>query len=104
MFDLQNTTVITGVLSALAFVITIIVELTKELPLIKRIPTKLWTITISIIVCITAVIVYVAITAIKFQWYYIALTFLAAFIVAYIAMYGWKNTKELYDRFKNKSN
>lgn len=104
MFDLQNTTIITGVLSALAFVITIIVELTKELPLIKRIPTKLWTITISIIVCITAVIVYVAITAIKFQWYYIALTFLAAFIVAYIAMYGWKNTKELYDRFKNKSN
>lgn len=104
MFDLlaQNATAIIGTLGALAFMVVIMVELTKELPFVKKVPTKLWTIIVSMVVCIAAVIIYFAITAAPLYWYYIALAFFCAFIVAYIAMYGWESTKDLYERFKNK--
>lgn len=77
MFDLlaQNATAIIGILGALAFMVVIMVELTKELPLVKKVPTKLWTIIVSMVVCIAAVIIYFAITAAPLYWYYIALAF-----------------------------
>ena len=104
MFDLlaQNATAIIGILGALAFMVVVMVELTKELPLVKKVPTKLWTIIVSMVVCIAAVIIYFAITASPLYWYYIALAFFGAFIVAYIAMYGWESTKDLNERFKKK--
>lgn len=104
MFDLlaQNATAIIGILGALAFMVVVMVELTKELPLVKKVPTKLWTIIVSMLVCIAAVVIYFAFTAASLYWYYIALAFFGAFIVAYIAMYGWENAKDLYDRFKKK--
>ena len=104
MFDLlaQNATAIIGILGALAFMVVVMVELTKELPLVKKVPTKLWTIIVSMLVCIAAVVIYFAFTAAPLYRYYIALAFFGAFIVAYIAMYGWENTKDLYDRFKKK--
>lgn len=102
MFDLlaQNATAIIGILGALAFMVVVMVELTKELPLVKKMPTKLWTIIVSMVVCIAGIIIYFAMTAAALHWYYVALAFFAAFIVAYIAMYGWESTKDLWDRFK----
>ena len=102
MFDLliQYATAVIGVLGALVFLVVIIVELTKELPLIKKVPTKLWTIIVAMIVCIVGMLIYFAMAAMLLRWYYIVLAFFAAFIVAYIAMYGWQNTKELWERCK----
>lgn len=104
MFNLlaQNATAIIGTLGALAFIVVVMVELTKELPLVKKVPTKLWAIIVSMVVCIVGIIIYFAMTAAALHWYYIALAFFAAFIVAYIAMYGWESTKDLWDRFKKK--
>lgn len=98
----QNATAIIGVLGALAFMVVIIAELTKDLPFIKKLPTKLWVIIVSMVVCIMGIVIYFAITEEPLRWYYIVLAFFAAFIVAYIAIYGWENTKELWERFKGK--
>lgn len=101
-YVLQNVAAIVGIIGALAFLVVIIVELTKELPGIKKFPTKLWTILISLTVCIVGVIIYFAMAAAVMQWYYIIMAIFGAFIVAYIAMYGWDSTKELWDRFTSK--
>lgn len=101
-FIVQNATAIIGILGALAFMVAIMVELTKELPYINKIPTKLWTIILSMIVCISVVVMYFAARSILLHWYYIALAFFGAFIVAYLAMYGWESAKELWNRYTEK--
>lgn len=104
MFDLlaQNITAIIGTLGALAFLVVVIVEITKELPGINGWPTKAWTIVVSMVVCMAVVAIYFAMAGLAIEWYYFALAFFGAFIVAYVAMYGWDNTKELWERFKER--
>lgn len=90
---------IIGILGVLAFAVSLITELLKDMPGIKKIPTKAFVILVSLIVTVTALLIYVAYAHIVLLWYYVALTVFAAFVVAYIAMYGWDTLKELKDRF-----
>lgn len=101
-FIAQNATAILGIIGALAFFVVIIVELTKEIPGIRKMPTKLWTIIVAIIVCMVGTIIYFAMAAAPLYWYYIVLAFFGAFIVAYIAMFGWDSANELWNRFTDK--
>lgn len=95
----ENSVLLIGILGALAFAVSLIVEVLKELPRIKKIPTKLFVIIISLIVTVVALFVYSAMQGIVVLWYYVVLAVFAAFVVAYISMYGWDTLKELKDRF-----
>lgn len=95
----ENSVLLIGVLGALAFAVSLIVEVLKELPGIKKIPTKLFAIIVSFIVTVVALFVYSAMQGITVLWYYVVLAVFAAFVVAYISMYGWDALKELKDRF-----
>ena len=95
----ENAVLLIGILGALAFAVSLIVELLKDLPGIKKIPTKAFVILVSLIVTVIALFVYAAYAGIAVLWYYIVLAVFAAFVVAYIAMYGWDTLKELKDRF-----
>ena len=90
---------IIGILGVLAFAVSLITELLKDMPGIKKMPTKAFVILVSLIVTVTALLIYVAYAHIALSWYYVALAVFAAFVVAYIAMYGWDTLKELKDRF-----
>lgn len=90
---------IIGILGVLAFAVSLITELLKDMPGIKKMPTKAFVILVSLIVTVTALLIYVAYAHIVLLWYYVALAVFAAFVVAYIAMYGWDTLKELKDRF-----
>lgn len=90
---------IIGILGALAFMVSLITELLKEVPGIKEIPTKAFVILVSLVVTVAALLVYVAYIHVILSWYYVVLAVFAAFVVAYIAMYGWDTLKELKDRF-----
>lgn len=96
----QNAVVIMGIMGFLAFIINIIVEMTKELPVIKKMPTKAYVLVIAIAVCVLAMIIYAAVTGMHLYWYYIVLAVFGAFIIGYLAIYGWDTLKELYDRYK----
>lgn len=96
----QNAVVIMGIMGFLAFVINIIVEMTKELPVIKKMPTKAYVLIVSVVVCVLAIIIYAAVVGMQLQWYYIVLAIFGAFIIGYLAIYGWDTLKELYDRYK----
>jgi hypothetical protein len=95
-----NMTLVLGVLGVLAFAVELIVELTKELPGIKSIPTQLYAIIVSLIVCILALFIYAAYATITVLWYYIALAVFMGFVVSYISMYGWDTLNKLYSRYK----
>lgn len=98
----ETVTILLGVLAILAFMVNVIVEMTKGLPGITRIPTKAWCLLISMLVCVISVLIYMAYMQITILWYYIVLAILGAFVVGYLAMYGWDTLKELWDRYKIK--
>lgn len=98
-FLTQYSVVVIGVLGALAFAVSLIVEVLKDLPGVKKIPTKLLVIAVALVVTVLALLIYLAYRHIILLWYYIVLAVFAAFVVAYISMYGWDTLKELKDRF-----
>lgn len=95
----ENSVMIIGILGVLAFAVSLITEMLKDLPGIKKMPTKAFVILVSLIVTVAALLIYLAYAGIPLLWYYIALAIFAAFVVAYISMYGWDTLKELKDRF-----
>lgn len=95
-----NMTLVLGVLGVLAFAVELIVELTKALPGIKNMPTQLYAIIVSMIVCILALFIYAAYAKITVLWYYIVLAVFMGFVVAYISIYGWETINKLYSRYK----
>lgn len=91
-----------GFLGILAFIVELIVQVTKEAPFIRTVPTKLYVLIISIILCIVAVFVLGAWFAVPVLWYYVVLAIFASFVVAYISIFGWDTFKEVRERYKYK--
>ncbi len=94
-------TVVFGVLMALAFVVNIIVQMTKGfIPL----PTKLWCVLVAITVDMGALFGVASFGILKINTAYILFSLIGSFIVAYIAMYGFDTFKECWQRFKDGEN
>lgn len=91
---------ILGVLGALSFAVQVIVQVTKEVPPIGRIPTKLWVIIVSFVVCELALFIYASWAALVVLWYYIVLAAFMSMVVAYIAINGWDTLMDLYHRYR----
>ena len=89
--------VILGLLMAAAFLVNIIVQLTKEfIPL----PTKLWCIFVAFTVDLVALFIAFGFELVILNTSTILLSLIGSFIVAFIAMYGFDTFKELWVRFK----
>lgn len=99
-FSSVDLVTVLAAIGILSFISSLIVQVTKEIPGIASIPTKLWAIIISMIVCILAVVIYFQVKQIELIWYHIIFAILAGFIVSFIAIFGWDTFKELYDKFK----
>lgn len=98
---MNNASVLLGVLMVVAFVVNIIVQLTKEfIPL----PTKLWVILVSATVTIALLMVGISFDVVRFDAGTVVLSIFGSFIVAYVAMYGFDTLKELWTRFKGGEN
>lgn len=96
-------TVLLSVVGILAFVISIITQLTKEISFLSKIPTALQVIVTSLAICLLAYFGYSAYAEIAIQWYYIVGTIIGSFIVSFISMNGWEKASEIYNSFKYKS-
>lgn len=93
--------VVLGVLMALAFVVNIIVQMTKGfIPL----PTKLWCLLVAVTVVMGALFGVASLGVLKISAAYIIFSLIGSFIIAYIAMYGFDTFKELWQRFKDGGN
>ena len=98
---INNASVLTGVITALAFLVNIIVQLTKSfVPL----PTKLWCILIAVTVNLCALTFCSASGMVVLSVQMVILAIFSAFIVSYVAMYGFDTFKNLWRRFKEGEN
>lgn len=88
-------------IGALSFFVSIIAQLTKEF-IPKVIPTKLYVLILSVAVTVTAVLSYLSYKSVDIKLYLILGSLAMGFIVAFIAVYGWDEFKELKDRFMKK--
>ena len=98
---MNNMGSVLGIVMALAFVVNIIVQVTKEyIP----VPTKAWCILVSATLILGCMLGLVACGHIKLNALSIILGMVGSFIIAFIAMYGFDTFKELWERFKEGEN
>lgn len=84
----------------LAFVVSAITEVIKNVWPFKAVPTDAVVIGLSILITTVAYFGMIGYNGRLFVWYELALTIVGAFIVAYVAMFGWAKLGELWNRFK----
>lgn len=88
---------------ALAFLVSIITQVIKEMPGLKNIQTNVVALVTSIILCPLAVIILCVYFKMQILWYYIVGAVIAAFIVYLVATGGWEKVSEMWNRTKYKN-
>lgn len=92
------------VIGVLAFVTSMIVQVVKEMPVLKKMQTNAVALAVAMVLCPVAVIVACQYFNIVITWYYIFASFIAAFIVYLVSTGGWEKVKEMWERTKYKEN
>ena len=95
----MNTTLIIGIIGALAFAVSIITRVFKGVSGLKKIPTDILVFVLSIGITVVAFIAYMQYIQQAILWYMIIAAIMAGFLVAFVAMYGWEKVAELWKRF-----
>ena len=90
-------------IGALAFLVSIITQVIKEMPGLKNIQTNAVALVIALILCPLAVVILCIYLQIAILWYYIIGAVIAALIVYLGATGGWERVKEMWDRTKYKN-
>ena len=96
----DNLVLLLTLIGVLAFLVSVITEVTKNIGFLAKIPTDLQVIVLSTTLCLFIYLAYVSYSGIAIQWFYIFACIIASFIVAFVAMYGWDKLVTLYNRFK----
>ena len=82
---MQYITYALGGIGILAFLVSVVVQVIKEMPVLKKIQTNVVALAVSLILTPVAVVVLCIYYGIVIEWYYVFASFLAAFIV-YLAV------------------
>lgn len=84
---------------ALAFVVSVITEVIKGIGVMKKVPTDIVVIILSMVLTVVAFFAYAQYAALVVAWYWVVAALICGFFVAFIAMYGWSKLNELWTRF-----
>lgn len=90
-------------IGVLAFWVSVITQVIKEMPGLVNIQTNAVALVISLILCPLAVIILCIWLDIRIIWYYIVGAVIAAFIVYLVATGGWEKVSEMWNRTKYKN-
>ena len=93
---IMNTTLIIGIIGVLAFAVSVITQVFKGVSGLKKIPTDILVFVLSIGITVMAFIAYMQYIQQAILWYMIIAAIMAGFLVAFVAMYGWEKTAELW--------
>ena len=99
---LTNMSMILLVAAAICTLVSIITDFTKEIGILKLIPTDLQVLVLSIIICTIVFFAYISYAKISFVWYYLVATIFAAFVIAIICTKGWDYLIGIWKRFYRK--
>lgn len=95
----EQIAVYTGTIGLLAFIVSVIIEVIKEIPTLDKLPTDAVVLVLSFVVTQITYFAYVSIQGLPVIWYQVVGTFIGGFIVAFVAMFGWEKLSELWQRF-----
>jgi len=86
----------------IAFAVSMITQIIKEMPGLAKLPTNAVVLVVSLILCPLAVIIACQYFKIVIVWYYVFASFIAAFIVYLVSTGGWERVHDLWSRTKYK--
>lgn len=86
----------------LAFLVSIITQVIKEMPGLKNIQTNAVALVTALILCPVSVIIACQYFNIVITWYYVFASFIAAFIVYLVSTGGWEKVSAMWNRTKYK--
>lgn len=99
MIDLINdSTALIALIGGLAFAVSVITQVIKEMPILSKIPTSLVVLSLSVTITPGAYIAYAQYNYMQIHWYMIAASIIAGFFVAFVAMFGWEKISDIYNR------
>ena len=84
----------------MAFFVSAIVQMVKELPRLKEIQTSALVFLVSMVLCPLTLFALMAWLERPVTWYMVFACMLAAFIVALVSLDGWERLKDIWDRTK----
>lgn len=83
----------------LAFIVSVITEVVKSVGVMKKVPTDIVVLALSMVLTVVAFLAYAQYTSVAIMWYWVVAALICGFFVAFIAMYGWSKLNELWVRF-----
>ena len=84
----------------MAFLVSAITQVIKSWPGLDSLPTSVVVIVLSLILCPVIFIALMSYLKQPIEWYMLVACFLAAFMVALVAMDGWERVREIWTRSK----
>ena len=100
---MQFVTCASMIIGVAAFLVSVITQVIKEMPVLRNIQTNAVALTVSMILCLVAVIIACQYFSMEIRWYYIFSAFVGAFIVYLVATGGWERVTEMWNRTKGLS-
>lgn len=97
---IQYVTYALTAVGVMAFIVSIITQVIKEMPPLKKIQTNVVALAVSLILCPIATIIACQYFKIVVEWYYVFASFIAAFIVYLVSTGGWERVSEMWGRTK----
>lgn len=99
---MQYVTYMLAAVGGLAFLVSLVTQVIKEMPKLRDIQTNVVALAVSLILCPVAVVIACQYFQIVIEWYYIFASFLAAFVVYLVSTGGWEKVAEMWNRTKYK--
>ena len=95
-----NTGVIITAMGVIAAIVSVITEMTKEIGFLKKIPTILQVIVLSVVLWVILFFSACGAGTITYSWFMFVASIVAGFITAYISSYGWEKLNDALKRYK----
>lgn len=84
----------------MAFLVSVVVQVIKDIPNLNLVPTSLVTLIVSLIICTASVIFTCGFFGMKLSPQIVFAAIVVSFIVYLIATGGWERVKSIWDRTK----
>lgn len=85
-------------IGVMAFLVSVVTQVIKDLPGLKNLPTSMVVIVLSLVLCPLAMLALLEYIKQPVTWYMVFACILAAFVVALVSMDGWERLEEIWNR------
>lgn len=89
-------------IGVMAFLVSVVTQVIKELPGLKNLPTSMVVIVLSLVLCPLAMLALLEYIKQPVTWYMVFACMLAAFVVSLVSLDGWERLKEIWNRTRYK--